>query len=256
MVFAVLAVLIIVVLNFFQKDVRNFFYFISSPIQKAFWRAGDRVSDFFEIIAEFKNLKEENESLKSELQKVLAENALLAELKKENETLRQALDVELQKDFKLIFAQVIGKDVSGDSLIIDKGLKDGIAENLPVINSQRILVGRISYNEVYDNFSKVQLISDKESSFDAKILDKEIYGVVNGKGNFKLFLDLIPQDIEINKGELLVTAAKAGIFPEGLLVGEVKEVKKSDIEPFQQIEIAPSFDIKELEHLFIISRPK
>jgi len=250
LLFAVLAVLVILALNFYQKQVRNFFYLISAPIQKTFWRAGDRVSDFFETISEIKNLKKENEDLKLKIQSLLAENVQLLELKKENETLRVALNLGLEKEFKLTLAQVIGKDISQDSLIIDKGSDDGILKGQPVITQEKTLVGKI--NEVYKNFSKVQISSHKDSSFDGKISDTEIPGLVKGGGDFKVFFDLVPKDKEIKKGDLVVTAAAGGIFPEGLLVGEVKDVKKSDIEPFQKVEISPSFDINELECLFII----
>lgn len=263
LLFAILAILVIVALNFFQNPVRNFFYLISAPIQKTFWRAGDRVSDFFETISEIKNLKKENENLKLKIQSLLAENVLLKELEKENETLRVALNLGLEKQFNLTFAQVIGKDISQDSLIIDKGSDDGILKGQPVITQEKILVGKI--NEVYKNFSKVQLLSYKDSSFDGKISDTphqnefgtgqaEIFGLVKGNGNFKVFFDLVPKDKEIRKGDFVVTAAAGGIFPEGLLVGEVKDVKKSDIEPFQKVEISPSFDINEVDHLFIVYR--
>lgn len=275
-VFIVLVgILIITALNFYQKEVRNFFYLFSSPIQKLLWRIGDSVSDFFETISEIhpikslrgkfnevKNLKKENEEFKSRIQEILAQNIALLELKKENEVLRQALGIGLEKDFKLIFSRVIGKDISQDSLIIDKGLKDGVLEGQSVVTEKKILVGRIS--DVYKNFSRVMLISNKESSFDGKIVDRgeeegkeiypdSVYGLVKGKGNFKIFLDLVPYDKEIKKGDFLVTSSGGGIFPEGLLAGEVKEVKKSDIEPFQQIEISPLYDIKELKYLFLVS---
>ena len=252
LLFTVLAVLVIVALNFYQKQVRNFFYLISAPIQKTFWRAGDRVYDFFETILDIKNLKKENEGLKLKIQSLLAENVQLLELKKENETLRTALNLGLEKEFKLTLTQVIGKDISQDSLIIDKGSDGGILKGQPVITQEKNLVGKI--NEVYKNFSKVQLSSHKDSSFDAKIPDTEIYGLIKGNGNFKVFFDLIPKDKEIKKGDLVVTAAAGGIFPEGLLVGEVKDVKKSDIEPFQKVEISPSFDVNEINHLFILNR--
>ena len=246
----ILGILIILALNFYQKEVRNFFYLISAPIQKGLWRAGDKASDFFETIVEIKNLKKENEEIKLKLQLLTAENASLKELKNENETLRAALNLGLEKDFKLTLVQVIGKDISQDSLIINKGSKDGLTKDLPVITELKNLVGRIS--EVYENFSKVMLISNKESSFDAKMSDEEIYGVVKGKGNFKIFLDLVPQDKEIKQGDILVTSVLGGIFPNGLLVGEIREIKKSDLEPFQQAEISPFFDIKEANHLFIV----
>jgi len=251
-VIAVLLVILFVVLNLtnFSKEIKNFFYLISSPIQKALWPVGERVSDFFETISEIKNLKRENEKLKLEIQELLAENAKLKELKKENEVLREALKIGLEKEFRLTIAEVIGKDISQDSLIINKGSKDGISKGFPVITQQKILLGKIS--QVYKNFSKVMLISNKNSTFSAKIQEKDIEGIVKGKGNLQLFLDLIPQNAEIGEGDDIVTISLGGIFPEGLLVGEIKEVKKSDIEPFQQAEISLFFDIKKIEKLFII----
>lgn len=250
LLFGILAILAIVALNFYQGQVRNFFYLISAPIQKTFWRAGDRVSDFFETITEIKNLRKENKDLRLKIQSLLAENVRLLELKKENEALRVALNLGLEKQFNLIFAEVIGKDISQDSLIIDKGSNDGVLKGQPVITQEKTLVGKI--NEVYKNFSKVQLPSNKNSSFDAKISNTDIAGLVKGEGNFKTFFDLVPKDKEIKKGDLIVTSVAGGIFPEGLLVGEVKDVKKTDIEPFQKVEISPSFDINEINHLFIV----
>jgi len=250
LLFAVLAVGIIVALNFFQNPVRNFFYSMSAPIQASLWQAGDRVSNFFETITEIKSLKKENEDLKLKINSLLAENASLKELKNENEALRIALNLGLEKEFRLTLVQVIGKDISQDSLLINKGSKEGLSEGFPVITEQKNLVGKIS--EVYENFSKVMLIFNKESSFDAKMSDEEIYGVIKGKGNLKLFLDLVPQDKEIKQGDILVTSVLGGIFPNGLLVGEIREIKKSDLEPFQQAEISPLFDIGKLGNLFVI----
>ena len=264
----IIGLLLIFSLNFFQKEVKGFFYFISSPIQKTLWRAGDRVSDFFELITEIKNLKREadehsfidtlrcawaNEELKLKNQELISQIAQLIELEKENEVLKEALGIGLEKEFKLALAEVVSKDISQDSILINKGSKDGIANNSPVITQQKTLVGKIG--EVYENFSRVILISNKESSFDAKISDPEndISGVVNGKGNLQLFLDFVPQEKEIKEGDFIVTTSLGGIFPKGLLVGQIGKVLRSDIEPFQQAKIRPAFDIRELETVFIIT---
>ncbi|NCQ03422.1 MAG: rod shape-determining protein MreC, partial [Cyanobacteria bacterium] len=61
-----------------------------------------------------------------------------------------------------------------------------------------------------------------------------------------------PLDKEISAGDIVVTSALSGDFPEGILVGKVKSVKKNELEPFQQAEIIPSFDFKEIDQLFII----
>jgi len=246
----IVGILVIFFLNFYQKEVKNFFYKISEPIQKVFWRAGGRISDFFEAISAIQNLKKEAEELKLKVQELLAQLVSLKELKKENEILREALNLNLAEEFNLSLAEVIGKDVSEDFILINKGVDDGISENLPVITQQKILVGKIS--EVYKNYSRVKLISHKESSFDGKIVEKEILGQVKGEGNFKILLDLIPREQEITEGDLVESSALGGTFPKGLLVGQIKQVKKSDIQPFNQAEISPLFDLGELEMVFII----
>jgi len=249
----VLLVAFFVILNLtgFSKGVKNLIYLISQPIQKTFWKMGDEISDFFEMISEMRNLKKEDEELKLKIQELIAENVALKELKKENEILRTALELGLQEEFKLEICQVIGKDISSDTILINKGFKDGLEKDLPVITQQKILVGRIS--EVYKNFSKVQLITQKDTSFDAKILDTEISGLIKGEGNLRLFLDLIPPEKEIKKGDVVITTVLGGIFPRGLLVGEIEKVIKSDIEPWQQAKVKPAFNIEGLETLFIIT---
>ncbi len=244
--------LAIINLTSFSKEIKNFFYIISSPIQKKLWEVGDSTSDFFEAVKETKNLKRENEELNLRIQELLAENISLKELTKENEILRKALDIGLEENFKLVLAEMIGKDISQDLILINKGSKDGISENLPVITEQKVLVGKIS--EIYKNFSKVMLLTNKESSLNAKIQNSEsIEGVIEGRGNSKLLLKLIPLDKKILKGDLVITTSLGGVFPDGLLVGEIEEVKKSDVESFQKAEVKPVFDIKQTKELFIIT---
>jgi len=246
-----IAVFIILNLTDFSKEIKNLIFLISQPIQKTFWKMGDEISDFFEMVSEMRNLKKEDEELKLKIQELIAENVALKELKKENEILRTALELGFQEEFKLEICQVIGKDISSDTILINEGFKDGLTKDLPVITQQKILVGRIS--EVYKNFSKVQLITQKDTSFDAKILDTEISGLIKGEGNLRLFLDLIPPEKEIKKGDVVITTVLGGIFPRGLLVGEIEKVIKSDIEPWQQAKVKPAFNIEGLETLFIIT---
>lgn len=249
-VILLIAFFIILNLTNFAKEVKNLIYLISSPIQKTFWKMGNEISDFFEMVSEMRNLKKENETLELKIQELLGQISILKEIKKENEILREALGLGLPEEFKLQLTQVIGKDISSDTILINKGFKDGLSKDLPVITQQKILVGRIS--EVYKNFSKVILISNKDCSFDAEVQDRETLGVIKGRGNFQVFLDLIPQEKEIREGDIVITTSLGGIFPQGLLVGEIEKVIKSDIEPWQQAKIKPAFNIRELETLFII----
>lgn len=247
-------ILIIVALTgstfFFKKQIKNFFYLISSPTQKTFWRWQDKTSDFFSAFLKTGVLIKENEELSRQIQQLVQEKVSLQEFKKENQFLRKALDLGLEKDFELKAAEVIAKDISGN-LLVNKGQNYQISVGMPVITAQKVLVGKIS--EVYQNFSKVVLITNKESSFDAKITVKDIAGVIRGVGDSGLIFDLVPQDKEVKEGDILATGSLSGIFPKDLLAGSVKTARRSDVEPFQHIEVIPAFNVRELERLFIIA---
>ena len=247
----IVLILIILSLNFWQDGVKNFFYLISQPIQRVLWQAGDKTSDFFASFHSRNYFQKEIEKLRLEKQKLLSEITSLKELKRENEILREALGLGLQEEFKLTLVEVIAKDVSQDFILVNKGQKDGIVKNLPLITEEKVLCGRIS--KVYQNFSKVELLTNKKSSFDVNISEREIFGIAEGKGELKLFLKLIPQDKELKEGDILVTTALGATYPAGLLVGKILNIKRSDIEPFQTAEVNPFFDINNLDKLFIIT---
>ena len=245
-----IGILLVFALNLFQGQVRGFFYSFSAPIQKTLWATGSNISDFFQGIFRKDVLITENKDFRLRNQELLAELGDLEKLKEENKALRKALGIGLADEFKLVFAAAIGKDAARDAILVDKGLADGLAEGMNVITEQRVLLGKVS--EVYKNFARVILISDKESSFDAEILEKEIEGLIRGRGGQKIYLDLVPIDKAIEEGDVVVSSALGGIYPGGLLVGSITEVRKEDVKTFQQAEVAPFFKLKELRSVFII----
>ena len=246
-------ILVFGLLNVFQKEVRNFCYLLFAPTQKVFWNAGSETAGFWETISEIKTVREDKERFERQSIELLAENAKLRELKAENEFLRKALDLGLEKDFQLILAQITAKDISQDSILINKGFQDGVLVDSPVITEEKVLLGRIK--DVYRNFSRIALISNKESSFNVRLennKEDDLIGVVKGKGSFGLSLN-VPREKEVKVDDILVTTSWGGTFPKGLLVGKVKEVKKNDVDPSQKVEIEPFFNIKKIENLFIIA---
>lgn len=244
------------VLNLFQKQFKNFFYFVSEPLQKTFWKAGNSASSLFGSFLELNNLANKNEELNRRNQELLEEIIVLQQIKTENQALKEVIGSGQDKEFKLILTDAIGIDIQQDFILIDKGSEDGISENMPVINGQKVLFGKIF--KVYKNFSKVMLVSDRNSVLDIKIqkddtLSPPIYGAVRGEGNLIAILDLIPLDYKIKNSDILITSSLEGTFPRGLLVGKVTETSKDDLKPFQTAKIELFFNLKQIDKLFIIS---
>ncbi len=245
-------VLIMVVFNSIgQHRTKGFFYYISSPVQKIFWHGGQTTADWCKTIWEIRTLKEENERLLLENKTLVSANALTKEIEKENQYLRQTLEMDSRKDLELVLAQLISKDISQDYFLINKGEENGLVRNMPVITAQKVLVGKIS--EVYKNHSKVILISHPESIFDVTIQDKEIKGIIRGDGYSQIILDLIPQECDIQSGDAIVTTALGGISPEGLFIGNIKSITQCDIDPFKRAAVGQSFSAEQLSFLLVIT---
>lgn len=251
---AIAIFLILVTLNkFFLNEVKNAFYTITSPIQNVLWKKGEEFSDFLQTLVKLRSLKIENQELLKQNQKLLSIMGEIKDLRKENQTLREALNLGLEKDFEMILVEVISKETEGDFILISKGSEEGISESMPIITKEKIVVGTIE--KVYKNFSRVLLLSNQKSSFDVEIQSEEgdeIYGLAQGEGDLRIRLKFVPQEEKITEGDMVFTTVLAGIFPKGLLVGEIGEVKKTDVSAFQEAEINPYFKRNLSEILFVI----
>lgn len=255
LLFSVLIGAVLLMLNYTSlgKQAKNAFFLISSPIQSFFWKQGQGIGYILETLQGMASLEKKNQELNLKNQELKAEISTLNTLKEENEDLRKLLGLGLEKDFRFVMAEVVSKDPLEDSLLIDKGSDSGISSGFPVISSEEILIGRIE--EVFPNFSKISLVSNKKVSLSARIEGKEqdVTGISKGEGNLKIVFDLIPQDKNIEKGNLVTTTALGGVFPKGFLIGEIASINSSDVKPFQTAQVKPAFDLKDLNSLFVIT---
>jgi rod shape-determining protein MreC len=127
----------------------------------------------------------------------------------------------------------------------------GVLQGMAVITPEQAAVGKIG--EVFETSSRVMLLSHHASSFEAKIPREGVVGAVRGQGGYQAFLDLIPQESKVVPGDTVVSASLGGIFPENLLIGEVKEVRTSNEKPFQQATLSLFFDVSKAGLLFIVN---
>lgn len=229
-------------LNGISLSVRDATVSLLSPLHSLLWKTGAASSS-----SEIKRIELENLSLSQQL-------LVFKETAKENERLRQALDIGLEKEFDLSLLGILGKEVDDDVLIVGKGKRDGIARGMPVITQSRVAVGSIG--EVGERTSRLVLLSSKQYSSDAKVQGGEVFGVLRGKGRSRAVLDLIPQEQELQEGAVVVSSALGGLFPDNLLVGEITKVQKSDVEAFQQGEVKLYFAPTKDNTLFAITNWK
>ena len=253
----ILSLLIIFCLIFINQQgwlnsVYNIFFKSSSFVQENIFKISLKTNNFIDFVVSIKNLEQENIELKKNNLNLLGEFVKLKEIEKENEMLREQIGLPLSESSELILASIIGKDSSdfGKYFLINKGKKDGIKEKSVVIVSGNLLVGQAI--EVFDSFSRIQLIIDPNSLVNARIQDSKIMGLIKGGQELDLVFDLLPQGKNIEVDSLVVTSGLSGLFPAGLLIGQIEKVISSEAQISQIAKVKPVVDFYKLDKVFVI----
>lgn len=227
---------------------------VVAPIQRGFTTATRPVGNFFSSLADLANLRGENERLRRRLQEVESEADGLPVIEDENEELRGFLDLgKSWRTMDTVTATVISDGPSNWkwSIEISKGRRDGIRNDMAVINPQG-LVGKII--RVGRDYATVLLLVDPAGAASARIPDQGDAGLVEGNGGGeRLSLTSIDTTTPVAVGDEVVTLGRdRGIFPAGIEIGEIAEVAGSDAALERQIDVEPSVDFKSLGYVTVL----
>jgi rod shape-determining protein MreC len=225
---------------------------VSPPI-RLFGRIFSGFEEFFYQYIWLRNLRTENESLKREIAELESKVTSYQEAYVENQRLRRLLDFKTSIGAETVPAQVVMHDLTGwfQTLIVDKGFRDGIAPDMPVVNDEG-LIGRIL--DVSDRHCRVLLITDQGSSVDAIDQRNRIRGILCGKDPNGCLLKYIRSNLDIREGDLVITSGKDGVYPKGLRLGVIQAAYKDPVDLFQKIEVKPLVRLSALEEVLIIKR--
>ena len=197
------------------------------------------------------NAHNENIRLKEELNSLRMENYRYRELIATHQRLQKLLQFKDTIDQPVIAAQVIGRDPTGwfRSVIINKGSDSGLKSNMPVVDAKGV-VGRLV--SVSKNYAKVLLIIDQNSAVDCIIQRSRDNGIVKGFSAKVCRLDYVLKTSDVEKGDVVVTSGLGRVFPKGIPVGEVTDVRDLPGELFKDVKIRPMVDFSKLEEILVI----
>lgn len=189
-----------------------------------------------------------DELLKNEIAKTTLQ---LAE--EENNELRAQSQFLQKQKWQTVGADVTGKNIDtlGNTLIINRGARDGVRENNPVIIHDGILIGKIA--RVEEKISIIRLINDNQSKFAATIMntDKSL-GLIEGGYGISVQMNFIPQNETINIGETIITSGLEENVPRGLLIGTIETVEKEAYQPFQKAIVKPLANLNKINLVSVI----
>jgi len=215
-------------------------YAVTTPIRAA----GSWVRDLTVSRSDLETLRQQNAEMRARL-------VALEEARQENERLRELVGFVEARELDALGARVIGRPATlwEGVITIDRGTEEGVAVGMPVLAAQG-LIGQIV--EAGPHSSRVRLITDQRSGVAAMLQATRAEGVVNGSLGGELTLDYVSRETTVTVGDVVLTSGMGGVYPKGLIIGEVTDVQLNDADLFPRIRVRPSAALAGLEEVVVL----
>lgn len=263
LIIAVCAILLLVVLSAISSGSRTVTFVESAvgtvlqPVQSFASSASDAIIGFVQRVFNTTDADLENQQLKVRISQLEESAREMESLRIENDRLKGMLNfVESMPDLEYVSGSVIGRSqgIWFDLFTANVGRSQGVEKNMPVINASG-LVGRVT--SVGATWCKVAALIDSSMSVSVMVERTRDNGMVRGllqSGNDTDELELyyLPADSDLVPGDKILTSGIGGIYPKGILIGEVKEVSRSATTEHNAI-VTPAVDFRHIEEIIIIT---
>ncbi len=219
-----------------------------SAVQKGLGEMGKGLKTLEQLDAENQQLTTENKELR-------ATNQILRDIELENEKLRAALDYRERSLFRIVAAQVVGRDASTwwSTITINRGFEDGVEPEMTVITDLG-LVGKTM--TVSKNEAIVMLASDENCKVGAYVEGTlGGTGIVNGvrvqaATGSRLEMNFLSKTADLKPEQKVYSKGVGAVFPAGLLIGTVESFRQRELDG--QAILTPAVDFATLSAVFVI----
>jgi rod shape-determining protein MreC len=203
--------------------------------------------DYFWLV----KVSRENRELHSRLAVLEQQRAHLEELARANRRLEVLLDFRAGLGGKVYGARVIGRDplLASRTVTVDRGERDGIRNGMAVLSPQGV-VGHVI--NVSRTAARALVLTDHNSGIDAVIQRTRARGIVQGAMEKGCHMKYLRRGEDVAVGDRVVTSGMDGIFPKGILIGEVTDVSRRDRGLLQVATIRPSAPLERIEEVLLV----
>jgi rod shape-determining protein MreC len=258
-IIVVLTALLLASIAFKDKD--NFIGAASrtviSIVQKPFVALGNLASDHIPGVLSDKALSDENKELTKKIE-ALEEELLIVRLQREELDSLTSLSAVLNfegatQTYQLMSANVISYEGSSvfNIFLIDIGTEAGVKHNSAVVSGDG-LVGRVI--ETGNGWSRVISIVDENNNVGIQVTTdgQSFIGLCSGEGDGTLTGQLLDENAAGKKGDLVFTSGLGGVYPPGILVGEITHAELAEESALMQLKIKPAANIKGLKKVAVL----
>jgi rod shape-determining protein MreC len=231
-----------------------------APLQQAVTTVTRPIGDFFSGLVHLPSLENDNQQLRRANDALRAEIAAGTDLRTQIDQLSALLGLKQTLTPTSIPAVVIANGLSNFryTITINRGSADGVAMDQPVVTGAAdapILVGKVVNVSV--SSAEVQLIIDRNSAVAGRLSVSHESGLVQGQGEGDLRMSLVTPGTIVQGNETVVTQGyvvngQRGLYPPGLVIGEVSRVipGTSDLQEF--VTVRPAIDFSSLEFVLVL----
>jgi rod shape-determining protein MreC len=199
------------------------------------------------LVLENKRLNEEHLLQNARLQKLMA-------LESENDHLRSLLKCSPRAGEKLLVAEVIQVDTDPfvHRVMIDKGAEHEVAVGQPVIDGNGV-IGEVM--EVNQLMSRVILLTDASHGIPVENVRTGARGIAVGTGAMgTLELQHVPNTVDLEVGDILVTSGLDGKYPPGYPVGKINHIVHETGEAFARVQVTPSASLEQSRQFLLLKK--
>jgi rod shape-determining protein MreC len=208
--------------------------------------------DFLTAPRDVTQLQERNAVLEAQVTQLQTQLIELEERLAEAEICFALLDFgRTNPQYDYVAATVIGREISPflQYIIIDKGSDHGILHGMPVVTQQG-LVGKV--DAVIAAASRIKLITDSTSVVNVRLQTAKTEAQLRGSLTGDVSLDMIPLDVIVEPGDVVLTSGLGGNYPPNVFVGQILSVQKRNNALFQTASVQPIVDFNTLNAVLVI----
>ena len=230
---------------------------VLTPLRAGASALTDRAEQLYDYIFKYEQLAAENAALKEELSQIEKEDLDAASIQRENDRLRELLELKKEnEDYEWVDGYIISWDSNdwSHSFTINRGSNSGIDVGMCAITESGAVVGIVS--EVGSNYAVIKSVLDSSLNISAHIVSSGYPGIVRGSyatGQTNMLrMDYLPSAAVIWNNDQVVTAGSM-MYPRNLILGHIVDAKINDNGIAQYAILEPAADFDSLEQVFIIT---
>ena len=230
---------------------------VLSPLRSGVSQLTGQAERIYNYIFNYELLATENQELKSQLAQIQDDARDAASIKRENERLRDLLELKkAHEDYQLVDGYIIGRSSVDwtNMLTINKGTQSGIEVGMCAITANGEMVGLVI--EAGTNYSVIKTVLDSSLEISATIASSGYSGMVQGGYTSDqaglLRMDYLPSSAVIRNNDQVVSAGST-VYPRNLILGHVIDAGFNDTGVAKFALLQPAADIDALEQIFILT---